>query len=83
MEAIIAIVKREKKHKRRVIKSSDECFDDTVWNPTVKSMIGFDLNFSKNIKFLVVKTQNEIKVKTRSKSGKLLIFAKVSLASFI
>ena len=34
-------------------------FDDAVGNPKVKAMIDFDLNCSKSIKSLILKTLNE------------------------
>ena len=83
MEALKGIVKREKStHKRCAIKYFSERFDDAMRNPKVK-MMDFDLNCSNNVKSFAVKTRNEIKVTTRFTNGKVLMFAKVSLASLV
>ena len=48
-------------------------------NSKINWIIDFDLNCLNKIKSLAVKTQNEIKVTIQLMSGKLLMFAKVSL----
>ena len=75
--------KKRKKHKRREIKSFDDRFDDTVRNSNANSIIDFNLICSNSIKCLATKRRDEIKSTTRFMSGKLLMIAKFSLASFI
>ena len=49
----------------------------------VKSLIEFDQEHSNSIKAVMVKQNANVKVTTRFMSGKMLIFAKVSIKSFV
>ena len=51
--------------------------------PKTKSMIEFDTEYACSIKALGVKENNQIKPTTRFFSGKMLMFVKLSLKSFI
>ena len=57
--------------------------DDAVKNKKIKTMIEFDKSECNSIKSIVVKGNTSIDVSSRFIKGKMLMFAKVSLKSFI
>ena len=61
----------------------DERIASVEREPKTKSMIEFDTEYACSIKALGVKENNQIKPTTRFFSGKMLMFAKLSLKSFI
>ena len=65
------------------LKKIDEKQKDEEKCPKTKSIIEFDTLLSCRIKGLAVKKNSEIKPTTRFFSGKMLMFAKVSLESFV
>lgn len=52
-------------------------------NQKIKTLIDFNENNSNSIKSLAVKKNTTVKVRSRFMSGKMLMFPKVTLASFI
>ena len=52
-------------------------------NTNVKSLIDFDNEYSTSIKAVMIKQNPNVKVTTRFLSGKMLVFAKVSIKSFV
>ena len=74
---------KNKKVKERKHKEIDEKITDCHDPRKRKMMIEFNDRESESIKSFAVKKRSEIKVITRFMSGKLLIFAKLSLKSFI
>ena len=57
--------------------------DEANQNTNVKSLIDFDHEHSTSIKVVMIKQNSNIKVTTRFLSGKMLMFAKVSIKSFV
>ena len=57
--------------------------DEANRNTNVKSVIDFDDEHSTSIKAVMIKQNSNIKVTTRFTSGKMLMFAKVSIKSFV
>ena len=52
-------------------------------NTNVKSMIEFDQEHSTSIKAVLIKQNPTVKITSRFLSGKMLMFAKVSIKSFV
>ena len=49
----------------------------------VKSLIDFDEEYSASIRSVAIKKNNQVKLTTRFLSGKMLMFSKVSIKSFL
>ena len=71
--------KKVKKRKCKDIEKITDCFDPRK----TKMIIDFNDRESASIKSFAVKKKDEIKVTSRFMTGKLLMFAKLSLKSFI
>ena len=74
---------KNKKVKKRQFKEIDQKITDCLDPRKTKMVIEFNNRESASIKSFAVKKRNEMKVTTRFMSGKLLMFAKLSLKSFI
>ena len=74
---------RQKKHKKNSIKSIAQKTKDEENNPKTKSLIAFDASLSCSVKCLAVKKNETIKPTTRFFNGKMLMFGKISLKSFV
>ena len=82
LDAVDSFEKNKKAKKRKIQDVEDKIFH--YLNPgKTKMIIDFNDRDSAIIKFFAVKKKNEIKVTTRFMSGKLPMFAKLSLKSFI
>ena len=57
--------------------------EDVIKNKKIKTMIDFDQNECNSIKSIIVKGDTNIDVISRYIKGKMLIFAKLSLKSFV
>ena len=84
LDSVDSFIKSKNKNRRKgKIKNVDgkieECFDPRK----AKMVIEFNNHEAASIKSIAVKKRNSIKVTTRFISGKLLMFAKISLKSFI
>ena len=73
--------KKEKKSKKRKIK--DLQIDDMLKNKKIKTMTDFDKNECNSIKLIIVKSDMNIDVTLRFMKGKMLMFAKLSIKSFV
>ena len=74
---------KTKKAKKRKIQDVEDKISHYLNPGKTKMIIDFKDRDSASIKSFAVKKKNEIKVTTRFMSGKLLMFAKLSLKSFI
>ena len=74
---------KEKKSKKRKIKDADLQIDEAVKNKKIKTMIEFDKNECNSIKSIVIKGNTTIDVSSRFIKGKMLMFVKLSLKSFV
>ena len=74
---------KEKKSKKRKIKDTDLQIDEAVKNKKIKTMIEFDKNECNSIKSIVIKGNTTIDVSSRFIKGKMLMFAKLLLKSFV
>ena len=83
-DALELFKKKEKRMKKRKVK--DDFFDrktSLLENRRIKTMIDFEENNCSSIKSLVVKSSQNIKVSSRFIKGKMLMFAKLSIKSFV
>ena len=74
---------KNKKVQKRKFKSVDEKITICLDSRKTKMILYFNDHESACIKSFAVKKKNQIKVTSRFMSGKLLMFAKLSLKSFI
>ena len=75
---------QQKKNKKRMklidfVDRKNEAFIDQK----VKSLIDFDEEYSASIRSVSIKKNNQVKLTTRILSGKMLMFSKVSIKSFL
>ena len=76
--------KKEKRRKKRKIKDDfDVRTENLLSNRKVKTMINFENNECNSIKSLIVKGNTTIDVSSRFIKGKMLMFAKLSIKSFV
>ena len=81
IDTLNCLKEKEKKSKKRKIKFVD--LQIAVKNKKIKSMIEFDKKECNSIKSVLVKKNTTIDVSTRFIKGKMLMFAKLSLKSFV
>ena len=74
---------KKKYHKKNTIREIDEKIKEAEKDPKTKTIIEFDNKVACSIKGFAVKQNNSVKPTTRFFSGKMLMFAKISLISFI
>ena len=83
-DALECLKKKEKKSKKRRVKDD---FDDRKTSlfadRKIKTMIDFEESSSCSIKALIVKASTNVKVTSRFIKGKMLMFAKLSIRSFV
>ena len=83
-EALEAFKRKEKKHHRKTgLYSYVDRLDVANKNDKVKSIIDFSDQDAASIKALAVKKNDKVKITTRFMKGKMLMFSKVSLRSFV
>ena len=75
--------KRKKSKKRKVKDDFDDRKESLFANKKIKTMIDFKNDESSSIKSLIVKGKTNIEVSSRFIKGKMLMFAKLSLKSFV
>ena len=79
----LILMKRMKMQKKRKFKEIDEKINDCLDPRKTKIVVEFNDRESASIKSFAVTKRNEIKVTTGFMSGKLPMFAKLPLKSFI
>ena len=83
-EALERFKEREKKqHKRTGLISYVDRIDEANKNEKVKAIIDFSDQDTASIKALGIKVNDKVKITTRFIKGKMLMFSKVSLKSFV
>ena len=75
--------KRKKTKRKMTIIDYVDRMVEAQEKTNVKSLIEFDQEHSNSIKAVMVKQNPNVKIKTRFMSGKMLMFAKVSVKSFV
>ena len=84
LDALESLKCKEKKSKqRKFMKDVDERLTDVYKKQNVKNVSDFDKINSKSIESIVVKKNSTVKVTTRFMHGKMFMFSKVSVKSFV
>ena len=84
LDAVECLKRKEKKRKRRIIKDDlDLRTDKLLKDRRFKTMIDFEYNDCNSIKSLAIKKNTNVKVTSRFIKGKMLMFAKLSIKSFV
>ena len=84
MDALNCLNKKEKKgKKRKLTKDFEMQVSVMIKNKKIKTMIDFNKRKSNSIKSIVLNSSTTVDVSTRFCKRKMLMFAKVSLISFI
>ena len=84
LEAAAKIDGSKKKNKKRAkLVDYSERKKEALTNQKIKSLIDFDEQYSASIKSLSIQKNAKINLKTRFLNGKMLMFSKVSIKSFV
>ena len=83
IDSLNCLKKKKKKKIKKKIKIKDLQIDDMLKNKKIKTMIDFDKNDCNSIKSIIVKSDMNIDVTSRFIKGKMLMFAKLSIKSFV
>ena len=84
VDAVECLKRQEKKRKKRIIKDDlDLRTEKLLKDARVKTMIDFEYNDCNSIKSLALKKTTDVKVTSRFIKGKMLMFAKLSIKSFV
>ena len=83
LDAIQSFKKDKRKVRKRKFQEISETINDCLDPRRTKMIVEFNDPESTSIKYFAVKKRNLIKVTSRFMSRKLLMFAKLSLKSFI
>ena len=75
--------KKHKKKKKLNLVHFSERRSEALRNQKVKALIDFDEEYSSSIKSLAVKQNDKVNLTTRYLNGKMLMFSKVSIKSFV
>ena len=77
------MIKVKKKLKKANLIDYSERKNEALINQKVKNLIDFDDQYSASIKSTAVQKESKIDLTTRFLNGKMLIFSKVSIKSFV
>ena len=84
LDGVECLKRQEKKRKRRIKKDDlDLRTEKLLKDRRIKTMIDFEYNASNSIKSLAIKKNTNVKVTSRFIKGKMLMFAKLSIKSFV
>ena len=84
LDGVECFKRQERKRKRRIKKDDlDLRTEKLLQDRRVKTMIDFEYNASNSIKSLAIKKNTNVKVTSRFMKGKMLMFAKLSIKSFV
>ena len=84
LDALECLKKKEKRGKKRKLKDDySDRKNSIIHDKKIKTMIDFEENNSASIKSLAIKKPTTVKVSSRFIKGKMLMFAKLSIKSFV
>ena len=84
LDGVECLKGQEKKQRKRIKKDDlDLRTEKLLKDRRVKTMIDFEYNASNSIKSLAIKKNTNVKVTSRFIKGKMLMFAKLSIKSFV
>ena len=82
LEAAGEVDQQKKKKKRKLVDYVDRK-NEALTNQNVKSLIDFDEEYSCSIGSIAIEKSSKINLTTRFLNGKMLLFSKVSIKSFV
>ena len=74
---------KKKRKKRATLVDYFDRKNEALTNPRVKSLIDFDEKYSCSIRSIAIEKSSKMNLTTRFLNGKMLIFSKVSIKSFV
>ena len=74
---------QKKNNKRTKLTDFVDRKDEALTNQKVKSLIDFDEEYSASIRSVPIEKNKKVSLTTRFSSGKMLMFSKVSIKSFV
>ena len=84
LDGVECFKRQERKRKKRIKKDDfDLRSEKLLQDRRIKTMIDFEYNASNSIKSLAIKKNTNVKVTSRFIKGKMLMFAKLSIKSFV
>ena len=83
LDVLKCLKEREKKSKKRKMKEVETRAEDALKNKKIKTMIDFDKSECNSIKSILVKGSDTVNVSSHFIKGKMLMFAKLWLKSFV
>ena len=84
LEAAEKVDKNKKKYKRKAtLYDYVDRKNEASTNQRVKSLIDFDEEYSRSIRSIAIEKSSKISLTTRFLNGKMLMFSKVSIKSFV
>ena len=84
LDGVECFKRQEKKRKKRIKKDDlDLRTEKLLKDRRIKTMIDFEYNASNSIKSIAIKKNTNVKVTSRFIKGKMLMFAKLSIKSFV
>ena len=84
LDSLECLKKKEKRYKKRKLKEDyEDRKKSIIHDKKIKTMIDFEENNSASVKSLLIKKPTTVKVSTRFMKGKMLMFAKLSIKSFV
>ena len=84
LDGVACLKRQERKRKKRIKKDDlDLRTEKLLKDRRIKTMIDFEYNASNSIKSLAIKKNTNVKVTSRFIKGKMLMFAKLSIKSFV
>ena len=84
LDALDCLKKKEKRSKKTKLKDDySDRKNSIIHDKKIKTMIDFEENNSASIKSLAIKKPTSVKVSSRFIKGKMLMFAKLSIKSFV
>ena len=84
LDGVECFKREERKRKKRIKKDDLDLRTEKLLQDTrVKTMIDFEYNASNSIKSLAIKKKTNVQVTSRFIKGKMLMFAKLSIKSFV
>ena len=83
LDGLKCLVDKEKKGNKRKMKKTETQVQDALKNKKIKTMIDFDKTKCNSIKSILIQSSDTVNVSLRFFKGKMLMFPKLSLKSFV
>ena len=76
-------ISRKKNKRKLTLNDYDDRKNEALRNQKIKSLIDFDKEYSSSIKWIAIEKSTKVNLTTRFLNGKMLMFSKVSIKSFV